>query len=95
MGLSYEDYKAWLSSQPVDQQTRDGLLEQRALFDANRDQIKRDFWFYWVGFVGGELQASGTAHDLFEKAHMRFPGRQLYFEPVGFTATRPFLYEIS
>ncbi len=63
---------------------RDDLLEQKMHFESDRDQIKRLYPQQVVGYVNGTREVGNTAQQLIASANRRYPGRMVYFEPVGF-----------
>jgi hypothetical protein len=62
---------------------RDDVLEQKRLFDEHRAEIEKQYHFRVVGYVNGVCEVGSTVHEVLNKAQERFPGRMVYFEPVG------------
>ncbi len=86
--MNFEEFARWLR-----QELREGrlfehqvidLLAQRILFDRKRNLLESEFWLRVVGFVANEQMVSDSTGALLKDAAQRFPGRMLYFEPVGF-----------
>jgi hypothetical protein len=63
---------------------RDDLLSQKALFENQRTLIEQSYRNQIVGFVGGIMQVALDIHVLLESSKSQFPGRTIYFEPIGF-----------
>ena len=63
------------------------LRQQRQLFDSERQSIETGFQGHAVGYIAGERWVEDSVPDLLDRAVSVFSGsRQLYFEPVGYTA---------
>jgi hypothetical protein len=65
-------------------QQRDDLLEQKGHFDQHRTEIEQQYPCRVVGYVNGTREVGGTIHEILNRAKERFPGRMVYFEPIGF-----------
>jgi hypothetical protein len=65
-------------------QQRDDLLEQKGYFDQHRAEIEQQHPDRVVGYVNGTRDVGGTVHELLSRAKERYPGRMVYFEPIGF-----------
>ena len=65
-------------------QQRDDLLEQKVYFDQHRVEIAQQYPYRVVGYVNGIREIGSTVHEVLGKAKQRFPGRMVYFEPIGF-----------
>jgi hypothetical protein len=62
----------------------DDLLEQKQFFDTHRSEIEQQFQQQVVGYVAGMREVSPTAQELLAVVQRNYPGRMVYFEPVGF-----------
>ena len=60
------------------------LLQQKALFDRNVSAERNFLLGRLVGYVAGERLEHSDIHHLVDEAKRNFPGRMLYFEPIGF-----------
>jgi hypothetical protein len=82
------EFRCWLEAEVrggrMTPQQRDDLLEQKGHFDRHRAEIERQHPQQVVGYVNGTCQAEPTVHRLLDRAKERYPGRMVYFEPVGF-----------
>ena len=63
---------------------RDELLSQKAIFDFNRNSITQSHPNEVVGYVGNVQVSAKTVHELLNQTRQIFPGKIVYFEPVGF-----------
>lgn len=63
---------------------RDDLLGQKATFENQRSMIERNHRNQIVGFVAGQMQVAHEIHALLDSSNSQFPGRMIYFEPIGF-----------
>ena len=83
------EFKAWLVDE-VNQnritadQMKD-LVSQKARFDADRNDIERNYQHKVVGYANNKLLVGDTVQELFQKANSSAPGKMIYFEPVGFS----------
>jgi hypothetical protein len=62
----------------------DDLLKQKALFDQYKHTFESVFFHEIVGYVAGNQRSAHNAHVLLDRAKATFPGRMIYFEPIGF-----------
>ncbi len=60
------------------------LIVQRLLFDENRSWMETEFRLKIVGFVANQRHVSESVTSLLKLSAESFPGRMLYFEPIGF-----------
>ena len=60
------------------------IFAQRRFFESRRRLIEARYEGQVVGACAGQLIAAATVHEVFDEAERRFPGRLVYFEPVGF-----------
>ncbi len=66
-------------------QQRDDLLKQKQFFDGDRLQIEKLYPHQVVGYVNGSREVGPSVQQLLANANRRYPGRMVYFEPVGFS----------
>jgi hypothetical protein len=86
------EFQAWLrelvENGNMTRPQMDDLLSQKALFNSRfgegDDQRRRDFLHRIVGYVADKLIEGRDIHTLLDQAESYFPGRMLYFEPIGF-----------
>lgn len=89
--MSEQEFLNWLENLRGDrklthQQVND-LRRQRELFDAERQMIEAEFQGRAVGYIADERWVEDCVPDLLDRAVGIFGGsRQLYFEPIGYTA---------
>lgn len=88
--MTRDEYIAWVKSlgqaeQLCTEQVNDAI-HQRLLFDARREAIEKDYGGLAVGMVGDELIYDSSVTSLLDKARSNYPGRMMYFEPVGYRA---------
>jgi hypothetical protein len=60
------------------------LLAQRTLFDRDRSWIETEFDQKVVGYIANERTVTESTPTILQRAAQMFPGRMLYFEPIGF-----------
>jgi hypothetical protein len=90
--MTDSDFRAWLDSEVklkrMSAEQRDDLLEQKQRFDeelpAGNDARRNDYRGWIVGYVARERQQAREIHGLLERAKSQYPGRMIYFEPIGF-----------
>jgi hypothetical protein len=86
--MTDQEFVDWLQSEVrgrrMTSQQRDDLLEQKRLFDTHRTEIERQFQQQVVGYVSGNREVSPTAQGLLALVPSSYPGRMVYFEPIGF-----------
>jgi hypothetical protein len=86
--MTDQQFRDWLQSEVLasrmTQQQQDDLLEQKQFFDAHRTEIEQRFQQQVVGYVSGKREVSPTAQALLSLVERNYPGRMVYFEPVGF-----------
>ena len=67
---------------------RDDLLDQKRVFDEHLPpgdtSLRREFQGRIVGYVAGERRIDWEIHKLLDSAKETYPGRMIYFEPIGF-----------
>jgi hypothetical protein len=82
------EFRDWLQAEVLagrmTPRQRDDLLEQKEHFDRAWAEIEQLHPHQVVGYVSGERQVGGTLHELLAQARQSYPGRMVYFEPVGF-----------
>lgn len=82
------EFRDWLDDEVrtrrMDPLQRDDLLKQKSHFDADRTQIQQMHPHQVVGYVDGRRVTGGTVREILNQASQYFPGRMVYFEPVGF-----------
>ena len=62
----------------------DDVRQQRALFEARRDELQRLHHGRVVCFVADELMVGDSVPEIVERAKARYPGRMFYAETIGF-----------
>jgi hypothetical protein len=81
------EFRDWLQEEVRDghmtPQQRDDLLEQKGYFDQHRAEIEQLYPHRVVGYVNGTRDVGGTVQEILNRARERYPGRMLYFEPIG------------
>jgi hypothetical protein len=87
--MDFEAFSIWLRQEYQDRgilaSQLDDLLKQRQLFDANREFIESEFQLHVVGYVADERQITDSTVELLDMVIERFPGRMVYFEPIGYS----------
>jgi hypothetical protein len=68
----------------VTAEQRDDLLAQKDRFDQHRAEIEKQCPRRVVGYVNGAREVASAVHEILSKANAQFPGRMVYFEPIGF-----------
>jgi hypothetical protein len=63
---------------------RQDLLNQKSFFDRQRFLIGREYRNQIVGFVSGQMRVAQEIHALLNASRTEFPGKMVYFEPIGF-----------
>jgi hypothetical protein len=63
---------------------RDDLLEQKGYFDQHRTEIEQQYHYRVVDYVNGTRDVGSSVHEVLNRASERYPGRMVYFEPIGF-----------
>jgi hypothetical protein len=88
--MSFEEFVAWLARElragMIEELQVADLVAQRTLFDKDRAMIEREFGMRVAGYVANELRSGPTVRELLRHAQEEFPGRMLYFEPIGYRA---------
>jgi hypothetical protein len=88
--MSFEEFVAWLARElhagMIEEFQVADLVAQRTLFDSQRRMIELEFQMRAAGYVANELRVGPTTGDLLQRAQEEFPGRMLYFEPIGYRA---------
>jgi len=86
--MTHEEFVNWLrdevSNERMTQGEMDDLLAQKSLFDNNRSVIELEYNQLIVGYVAGQQRIADRIHELIDAAKMQFPGKMIYFEPIGF-----------
>jgi len=90
--MTDEEFSNWLSrevaSKDMTQSQMDDLLQQKALFVrelGKPDSPLRDpYRLKIVGYVAEHRRIDTSIHKLLDDAKQKFPGRMIYFEPIGF-----------
>jgi len=62
----------------------DDLIRQRRLFDERRKAIETEYYQRVAGYVADKFVSADTTGELLERVQEAFPGRMLYFEPIGY-----------
>jgi hypothetical protein len=82
------EFREWLKTLMregrVTTEQRDDLLAQKDYFDQHRCEIEKQYPNRVVGYVNGTQEVAGTVHEILSRANTRYPGRMVYFEPIGF-----------
>ncbi|MGQ0682031.1 hypothetical protein [Bradyrhizobium sp.] len=90
--MTDEEFRNWLSSEVAknrmtDKQMSD-LLQQKVLFDqeigSGESPARQEYRLQIVGYVAERRRVSNSIHKLLRRAKEEFPGRMVYFEPIGF-----------
>ncbi|HKB68343.1 MAG TPA: hypothetical protein VKC61_20950 [Pyrinomonadaceae bacterium] len=86
--MTHEEFQKWLldevqHNRMTTSQMND-LLAQKEDYDLNRTEIEREFRWRVVGYVNRQRRTANTVHNLLDESIEEFPGRMIYFEPVGF-----------
>jgi hypothetical protein len=86
--MTNEEFQKWLldevqHNRMTTSQMND-LLAQKEDYDLNRTEIEREFRWQFVGYVNRQRRTANTVHNLLDESIEEFPGRMIYFEPVGF-----------
>jgi hypothetical protein len=88
--MTFEEFVAWLAREfragMIGEFQVADLIAQRALFDEHREMIEKEFAMHVAGYVANELRGGPTVGELLRLAQKEFPGRMLYFEPIGYNA---------
>jgi hypothetical protein len=63
---------------------RHDLFNQKRFFDNQRSMIEREYRNRVVGFVDGQIRVAAEIHALLKASRTDFPGKMIYFEPIGF-----------
>jgi len=79
----YEDFFEDVVTATARGQAED-LIQQRRLFDENRQVIEAEYRLRVTGYIADRLRVAETAAELLDQVIDEFPGRMLYFEPVGY-----------
>jgi hypothetical protein len=86
--MSFEEFVAWLARElragMIEELQVADLVAQRTLFDGHREMIEREFRMRVAGYVANELRSGPTVRELLRVAREQFPGRMIYFEPIGY-----------
>jgi hypothetical protein len=86
--MTDSEFRDWLQAEVqggrMTAEQRDDLLQQKQHFDAARGEIEQQFRHQVVGYVNGRREVDPPAQQLLAQAQRNFPGRMVYFEPVGF-----------
>lgn len=82
------EFTDWLNDEVAEARMtpfqRNDLLQQKALFDANADTVRREFVNLVVGYVAGVQRSHSDLQMLLMNVKAEFPNRLIYFEPIGF-----------
>lgn len=89
--MNEQEFLSWLQTllreRRLTREQVNDLRQQRELFDAERQMIEAEFQGRAVGYVAGERWVQDCVPDLLDRVAEVFRGsRQLYFEPIGYTA---------
>ncbi len=81
------EFRDWLQTLVLEGQVtpeqRNDLLEQKGYFDRHRTEIEQQYHQRVVGYVNGTRDIGSTVHEILNRAKERYPGRMVYFEPIG------------
>jgi len=82
--MNFEDFRQWLwrlvGEGRLGSAEYDDLLEQRRLFDKERDDIQNKYRGHFVGFIAGDLFVAKSVQEMLGNA--RNTGRQVYYEAI-------------
>lgn len=88
--MSFEEFVAWLVRElgagMIEELQVADLIAQRTLFDQQRTMIEQEFRMRVAGYVANQLRSGSTIRELVSHAQNEFPGRMIYFEPIGYRA---------
>jgi len=91
--MTDREFSEWLKAEVLGgrmtQQQHDDLLQQKQYFDLARLEIERMYPHQVVGYVNGNREVGSTVQQLLGNAERNYPGRMVYFEPVGFDLCSP------
>lgn len=90
--MTDEEFRNWLADEVAKSRMtagqRDDLLKQKALFDREigsaASPTRQAYRLQIVGYVAGQRRVSDNIHKLLASARDQFPGKMVYFEPIGF-----------
>jgi len=86
--MTHNEFVSWLDSEVsglrMTPLQRKDLLDQKSFFDGTRPSLESEHRNHIVAFVNGQLRWAGEIHALLDAAKSEFPGRMIYFEPIGF-----------
>jgi len=86
--MTHDEFVSWLqdevSNRRMTQDQTDDLLAQKKLFDLDRGLLESSYQARIVGYIAEQRRDAGDIHELLEEAKTSFPGRMIYFEPIGF-----------
>jgi hypothetical protein len=86
--MTDSEFAEWLEAEVADNRMTTGqqqdLLDQKRIFENQRSIIEEQYRYQIVGIVAGQLRVGREVHALLGESKMQFPGRMIYFEPIGF-----------
>ena len=86
--MTHQEFQNWLQDEVQNQRMTSSqmndLLTQKTLFDNNRTYIELTFQSRVVGYVNDQMRVADTLHNVLNQSIQLFPGRMIYFEPIGF-----------
>ena len=92
--MTADEFRAWLGDEVVGGRMKPNqladMIAQQTLFikafgtSENPEPLRREFYMKIVGYVAGQLRSGSDIHDFIENCLSQFPGRMIYFEPIGF-----------
>jgi len=86
--MTHNEFVSWLDSEVSGNRMtpaqNDDLLEQKSYFDGKRPSLQSEHRNQIVAYIAGQLRWAGEIHALLDAAKKEFPGRMIYFEPIGF-----------
>jgi hypothetical protein len=90
--MTDEEFRTWLSrevaSGDMSESQMADLLWQKALFDSEFGEAdspaRQAYRLKIVGYVAELRRVDTDIHRLLDDAKRAFPGRMIYFEPIGF-----------
>lgn len=86
--MTHDEFVSWLDSEVsggrMTPAQRKDMLEQKATFDGKRPSLETEHSNQIVAVVASEVTSGWEIHALLDAAKAKYPGRMIYFEPIGF-----------
>jgi len=86
--MTHEEFVTWLADEVrgrrMDEAQMQDLLRQKTYFDESRSEFERSLTGSIVGYVAGQQKVAQGLHELLDEVKIQFPGKMIYFEPIGF-----------